>query len=245
MKKQGRKLKPLGQIMSELFSLGSCSKDRMPVVLNGDGIAYNPLLNIRIGTADEVYQALALARKIYRPFNFRYGHEDPLSYEEHLMAMLFLHCIYAHFSDPVNYCRFPAIEDVISFVQLNFLEKVEEDDAGTQKRIIRPCVLIDMIADEILSFTYVPDNGIDIVYPRLDGFYEESVHFTREDMVNLYPAYAFVLKLMPGTHPWLYKSFCHCLYYSGNNDMWIFNKVDNVVLALEQYLLEHSELRNK
>ena len=124
---------------------------------------HNPLMQIHIGTPDEVWEVRKLAREIVSSVNF------PPEIKEHaieIIATVTLHCIYAHYADPQNYPLQATIESVINFLKPKLTtETLAYDKDGVQYIVPRVCTYPESFKDrlwELCKFNHVTNEGIEI-----------------------------------------------------------------------------------
>lgn len=220
-----------------------------PTAEDGSSARWNPLDEIKIGTASEVSMSQNLGM-IIADYEGKGKMDHWGQNAANVISLVMLHMKYAHFSDPENYPNEPNLYTVAAFLKANMLPVFDDDgkpvmiyvdddgnvyDEPTSGTIQQQKVDVKGFLDtlkNLQNFEHVPDNGIDIVEWDTKELKYVKKHFTPEDLKNLYPD-ATSLNYMPNTHPIIYQGFLEILSKAEQECASIISTANT---ALKEYL---------
>ena len=166
----------------------------------------NPLRGIQVGTGNEVLHARAFAREVAEKARFRPEWETLVV---QCISVAALHLLYAHYADPEHYYRFPCVEDLRNFLQINIVEEEVEDEDGNPiydeetgevKKRISAKGFVDTLCS-LLEFEHVPYGGIHV--DSIRGYHRcidaEVIH-------GIYMSDEDIYLVNPHVHPWIYRN---------------------------------------
>ncbi len=220
-----------------------------PTAEDGSSARWNPLDEIKIGTASEVSTAQNLGT-IIADFEGKGKMDHWGQNAANVISLVMLHMKYAHFADPENYPNPPSLYTVAAFLKANIIPVLDEngapvmeyvDDDGNvsdepkEGYIEQEKVAIQGFLETLKTlqnFEHVPDDGIDIKEWNTSELKYVTRHFMPSDLKELYSD-ANSLTYTPNTHPIIYQGFVEILSKAEQECASIISTANT---ALKEYL---------
>ena len=197
-----------------------------PTKADGSTARWNPLDEIPVGTEKELMMAQNIAHTL-ADYEGKGKLDHWGSNAEVVILTVMLHLSYAYYADRKNYPIRPNLSTLANFLKANMVEEMVDDGQGGQKKVVKPKGFIDSL-QAMMKFKHCPDEGIWIEHwdpeeqcmakgilikgpdgkPKLDKNGKKMYKpFMKENLHDLYYMYTDIIKLMPNTHPLVYKNF--------------------------------------
>lgn len=217
---------------------------------------FNPLRQIEIGTIRELPTAYEFASKIVSGYG--YNPETEANVKQ-LLIVIALHCIYAHYTDTNHYPIFPTVDFLISFLQMQMVEEVYQDENDNKKMCIIPKNFIDALW-HLCNFKHIPPEPFDVemwvtkvpdtargcgIKSNFAEGYLWKYTVSQDKIMHLYPAYTDMFRIYDyndsyffAPHPFLWKSFG---MLASKKKSALIELVNLTVCTLMHYMYEHNE----
>lgn len=203
-----------------------------PTKSDGTTARWNPLDEIPIGTAKELMMAQNIAHTL-ADYEGKGKLDHWGSNAEVVILTVMLHLSYAYYSDRKNYPIKPNLSTLANFLKANMVEEIVKDEkTGKEKKVVKPKGFIDSL-QAMMQFKHVPDTGIEIEeWSNKEGKMVTRKFFPN-DLHEIYYMYTDIIKIMPNTHPLIYKNFMEIVAKPENECGSIVSTANT---ALKEYL---------
>ncbi len=204
-----------------------------PTKADGTTARWNPLDEIPIGTPKELMMAQNIAHTL-ADYEGKGKLDHWGSNAEVVILTVMLHLSYAYYSDRKNYPMKPNLSTIANFLKANMVEQIVDapDVPGGKKKVVQPKGFVDSL-QAMMQFKHVPDAGIMIEEWSSKESKMVKRKFLPKELHDMYYMYTDIIRLMPNTHPLIYKNFMEIVAKPENECGSIVSTANT---ALKEYL---------